>query len=131
MFKNIKETQIMRNALYNAKDIIGVNWIPYMDDIAKQIGVYPDFKKYLFSDLPLFLKLWFGTTLPYHYRLDGPHSWSSARNAIMEANNRIKYALNPNYVEKKSSTYFSANSYKIIISFVLILFAFLIFNVFD
>jgi dimethylaniline monooxygenase (N-oxide forming) len=102
-----------------------------MDDIAKEIGVYPDFKKYLFSDLPLFLKLVFGTTLSYHYRLDGPHSWSGARNAIMESDNRTKFALNPNDVEKMSSTYFNANSYRVLISLVLLLIAFLIFELID
>jgi hypothetical protein len=49
----------------------------------------------------------------------------------MEADNRIRYALNPDNVDKKSSTYFNANSYKILISIVLILFAFLIFDIID
>jgi hypothetical protein len=62
-----------------------MDWISYIDDIAKRIGVYPDFKKYLISDLLIFLKLVFGTASSYHYRLDGPHSRSGARNAIMEA----------------------------------------------
>ncbi len=127
MLKSIKETEVIRNAIYKGRNIKRVNWIRYMNDIAKQIGVYPDFKKYLTSDFPLFLKLVFGTTLSYHYRLDGPHSWSGARNAIMEADNRIKYALNTDYVEKKSSTHSKENSFRIIISFIFLMFAFLIF----
>jgi dimethylaniline monooxygenase (N-oxide forming) len=133
MLKSIKEVEVKRKAQYysSVRNAIGVNWISYMDDIAKQIGVYPDFKKYLFSDLPLFLKLVFGTTLSYHYRLDGPHSWSEARNAIMEAEKRVKNALNPNDIEKMSSIYFNANSYKILFSLILVLFAFLIFDLID
>jgi dimethylaniline monooxygenase (N-oxide forming) len=129
MLKSIKEVEVKRKAQYysSVRNTLGVNWISYMDDIAKEIGVYPDFKKYLISDLPLFLKLVFGTTLSYHYRLDGPHSWSGARNAIIEAENRVKYALNPNDVEKMSSTYFNANSYRIIISLVLLLIVFIFF----
>jgi dimethylaniline monooxygenase (N-oxide forming) len=133
MLKSIRETEEERKALYSgsAKNTIGVDWISYMDDIAKQIGVYPDFKKYLKTDFQLFLKLIFGTNLSYHYRLDGPHSWSGARNAIMESDNRVKYALNPNDVEKLSSTYFNANSYRILFSLILVLFAFLIFDLID
>jgi dimethylaniline monooxygenase (N-oxide forming) len=133
MLQWIKETENLRKAIYHdsVKNTLSVDWMSYIDDIAKQIGVYPDFKKYLFSDLPLFLKLVFGTTLSYHYRLDGPHSWSGARDAIMEADNRIRYALNPSNVDKKSSTYLNVNSYKILISLVLILFAFLIFDIID
>jgi dimethylaniline monooxygenase (N-oxide forming) len=130
--KCLKETEDLRKDIYHdsLKNTLSVDWMSYIDDIAKEIGVYPDFKKYLFSDLQLFLKLVFGTTLSYHYRLDGPHSWSGARNAIMEADNRIKYGLNPNNVDK-SSTYFNANAYIIIISLVSILFAFLIFDIID
>ncbi len=133
MVREIEVTTAVRDLIYygSPRNAIGVDWISYMDDIAKQIGVYPDLKKYLRSDLPLFLKLVFGTTLSYHYRLDGPHSWSGARNAIMEADNRIRYALNPNDVEKMSSSYLNANSYRILISFVLLLFAFIIFDIID
>ncbi len=113
MLKPIRETDDKRKEIFygSVRNTLGVDWISYMDDIAKEIGVYPDFKKYLTSDLPLFLKLVLGMTLSYHYRLDEPHSLSGARNAIMEADNRIKYALNPNDVEKMSSTYFNVNSY--------------------
>jgi dimethylaniline monooxygenase (N-oxide forming) len=88
MLKNIEETDEKHKETYygSVRNALGVDWISYIDDIAKRIGVYPDFKKYLISDLPLFLKLVFGTALPCHYRLDGPHSWSGARNTIMESN---------------------------------------------
>ncbi len=133
MLKNIEETDEKRKKTYycSVRNALGVDWISYIDDIAKRIGVYPHFKKHLISDFPLFLKLVFGTALSYHYRLDGPHSWSGARNAIMEADNRIKYALNPNDVEKMSSTYFNANSIRILISLILLLFAFLTIKLID
>ncbi len=86
-WKILKKQMRNKETYYGSvRNALGVDWISYIDDIAKRIGVYPDFKKYLISDLPLFLKLVFGTALPCHYRLDGPHSWSGARNTIMESN---------------------------------------------
>ncbi|CAG2118025.1 unnamed protein product, partial [Medioppia subpectinata] len=37
----------------------------------------------------LFMKLVFGPTLPYQYRLRGPHSWCGARDALMQSDYRL------------------------------------------
>lgn len=105
-----------------------INWISYMDDIADMIGVKPDLHKYLISDTKLFVKLVFGTCLPYQYRLEGRNAWSGARDAIMQSDYRVRYALNPN--EAKSGNYFrlSPNFYRIVFLLILLLFAFIVFD---
>lgn len=48
-----------------------VNWIPYMDELASEIGVKPNIAKYFFTDFKLFYALLFGPAVPYQYRLIG------------------------------------------------------------
>lgn len=78
---------------HSQRHALELDWISYMDDIAKRIGVMPNLILYAFTDPLLCHKLIFGTALSYHYRLVGPHSWSGARNAIMKADDNIKYGL--------------------------------------
>ncbi|KAF8781441.1 Dimethylaniline monooxygenase like protein [Argiope bruennichi] len=70
-----------------------IDYIPYCDDIASEIGAKPNLLKMFFTDTKLFLKLFFGPHLSYQYRLQGPHSWDGARDAIMTAEERIFYPL--------------------------------------
>ncbi|XP_055932198.1 flavin-containing monooxygenase 5-like [Argiope bruennichi] len=70
-----------------------IDYIQYCDDIASEIGAKPNLVKMLFTDTRLFFKLFFGPHLPYQYRLQGPHSWDGARDAIMTAEERIFYPL--------------------------------------
>lgn len=46
-------------------------WLPYMDELAKEIGCSPPLWKYLFTDPQLFYHLFFGVAVPYQYRLVG------------------------------------------------------------
>lgn len=41
------------------------------------------------SDLSLWSKLFFGPSVPYQYRLVGPHAWPGARDAIENVRERI------------------------------------------
>lgn len=70
-----------------------VDLVSYCDDIASQIGVKPNLWKYFFTDFSLFLKLVFGPSVPYQYRLEGPHQWEGAREAIMTCNERLHFPL--------------------------------------
>merc|ERR1712232_383558 len=68
-----------------------VRYIPYMDDLARDIGCLPDLpplpedwrkgaayvmtpkseaEQYAFN-------LWFGPAVPTHWRLDGPNAWNT------------------------------------------------------
>jgi len=48
-----------------------VNWVEYMDEIAREVGCFPPIWKYLFTDPKLFYALVFGSSFPYQYRLSG------------------------------------------------------------
>ncbi|XP_054152421.1 dimethylaniline monooxygenase [N-oxide-forming] 2-like [Oppia nitens] len=94
-----KENQTRKQQFYDSpKNSLAIDWLAYMDDIADIIGVKPNIKQYLLSDTQLFIKLIFGPTLSYQYRLVGPHSWSGARYTIMQSDYRVMYALNPNFI---------------------------------
>jgi dimethylaniline monooxygenase (N-oxide forming) len=68
---------------------IQVDYVSYMDELSSMIGAYPDIKALALSDPLLALKLVFGPALPYHYRVNGPHAWAGARDAIMQCSERV------------------------------------------
>ncbi len=78
-----------------------VDSIPYMDEIAKDIGCYPYFWQLLLSDPKLAMKCMFGSFHPYQYRLVGPGKWGGAREAIMTAMDRVKGAYRTDQVRPK------------------------------
>ncbi|KAG8189371.1 hypothetical protein JTE90_021874 [Oedothorax gibbosus] len=83
---------------------IRVDYVPYMDDIASQFGAKPNLFKMLFTDPILFKTCFFGPCLSYQYRLQGPHKWSGARNAILTANERMKAPLKGSTNKTKTKT---------------------------
>ena len=79
-----------------------VDSIPYMDEIAKDIGCYPYFwQQFLGGDPKLAMKCMFGPFHPYQYRLVGPGKWDGAREAIMTAMDRVKGAYRTDQVKSK------------------------------
>lgn len=66
-----------------------VEWIPYLDELAAMFGAKPNLFKMMLNDPSLFIKCYFGPSLPYQYRLEGPHKWSDAKRAICSANERV------------------------------------------
>ncbi|KIH62797.1 Flavin-binding monooxygenase-like protein [Ancylostoma duodenale] len=71
-----------------------VDFITYMDELADLVGCKPNVKELLFSDPLLALQVYFGPYVPYVYRLNGPHPWSGARQAIMSVDERVFKATN-------------------------------------
>ncbi|KAM3620617.1 uncharacterized protein V6R79_025956 [Siganus canaliculatus] len=59
-----------------------VDYISYLDFIAKEIGVRPNLLRLFLTDPVLWAKVFFGPCTPYQYRLTGPGQWSGARQAI-------------------------------------------------
>lgn len=95
MYENIrKKSESMRHRyVASPRHTIQVDWINYMDELACQIGARPNILKYFFTDNELFRAL-LGPCVPYQFRLEGPHSWSGARQAILDSRHRIMYPLN-------------------------------------
>ncbi|GBO33933.1 Dimethylaniline monooxygenase [N-oxide-forming] 2 [Araneus ventricosus] len=72
---------------------IKVDYIQYCDELAAEFGAKPNLLKYFFTDIRLFLKIMFGPSLAYQYRLQGPHPWEGAREAIMTSEERMLFPL--------------------------------------
>ncbi|KAK6041726.1 Flavin-binding monooxygenase-like protein [Cooperia oncophora] len=91
MKKSIREKRSAMQARFvrSPRHTIQVDYIPYMDELAGLVGCKPDMFKILKSDPLLALQLQFGPCVPYVYRLEGPHPWLGARNAIMSVDERV------------------------------------------
>ncbi|GFY55598.1 dimethylaniline monooxygenase 5 [Trichonephila inaurata madagascariensis] len=108
MYADIKkryETNIKRYKP-NDKMSIRVDYTQYCDDLASQFGAKPNFLKLFFTDLPLFTKLIFGPILSYQYRLQGPHAWEGAREAIMTSEDRMLFPLTKRKADKRRDNIF-------------------------
>ncbi|PIO64152.1 Flavin-binding monooxygenase-like protein, partial [Teladorsagia circumcincta] len=91
MKKSIREKREAMNARYvkSPRHTIQVDYIEYMDEIASLAGCKPNIARIFKSDPILALQIYFGPCVPYEYRLEGPHPWSGARNAIMTVDERV------------------------------------------
>ncbi|CAL1267750.1 unnamed protein product [Larinioides sclopetarius] len=94
-----------------------VDYIEYMDDITSQFGAKPNFLKMFFTDPKLFWALWLGPSLPYQYRLQGPHKWDGAREAILTYKERMEYPLRRQGY-RKTKRKFHGFPLKIFIAFI-------------
>ncbi|XP_023211154.1 dimethylaniline monooxygenase [N-oxide-forming] 5-like [Centruroides sculpturatus] len=111
----------MRKRYYNSKrHTIQADYINYLDDIASLIGVKPNFFKMFFTDQELFWALMMGPSLPYQYRLRGPHPWSKARETILSYEHRLTYALQTRYKKQEQE---EQRSYFIYFVFIVVIFA--------
>ncbi|XP_062858214.1 si:dkey-239i20.4 isoform X1 [Trichomycterus rosablanca] len=75
------------------KAALEVDYIPYMDSIAQEIGVHPSLSWLLLTDPVLGLNVFFGPCTPYQFRLCGPGQWSGARQAILTQWKRVTKPL--------------------------------------
>ncbi|XP_029474782.1 dimethylaniline monooxygenase [N-oxide-forming] 5-like [Rhinatrema bivittatum] len=66
-----------------------VDFIQYMDELAKMIDAKPNLLSILFKDPELAKELFFGPCTPYQYRLNGPGKWEKARQTILTQRDRI------------------------------------------
>jgi len=79
---------------------IQVDSLTYCDIIAAMIGVKPNLPHLALTDPKLFLAVLFGPFAAYQYRLQGPHSWKEAREAVMCITDRVKVPLQTNLGRK-------------------------------
>lgn len=70
-----------------------VDFLEYMDDLAKDIGVRPSLLWLLLTDFPLFMRVFWGPITAYQYRLMGPGKWDGARRAIFTQLDRLYQPL--------------------------------------
>lgn len=82
--------------------ILQTNYVSYLDELALEIGVKPEFLSLLLKDPQLAVKVYFGPCNSYHYRLVGPGQWEGARRAILTQKQRILKPLKTRALETSS-----------------------------
>ncbi|GBN43984.1 hypothetical protein AVEN_174305-1 [Araneus ventricosus] len=70
-----------------------VDYIEYSNELASKFGAKPNLLKLLITDTGLFLRVLFGPSLPFQYRLQEPHCWDGARKAIIESKDRVSWTI--------------------------------------
>ncbi|GIZ00894.1 dimethylaniline monooxygenase 2 [Caerostris extrusa] len=94
-----------------------VDYIEYMDDLTSQFGAKPNLLKIFFTDQKLFWALWLGPSLPYQYRLQGPHKWEGAREAILTYKERMEAPLRKTG-HRKTKRKFQGFPLKLLLAFI-------------
>ncbi|XP_012695014.1 flavin-containing monooxygenase 5-like [Clupea harengus] len=105
MMKDIKCKEDSMNKRYvtSNRHTIQVDYIPYMDELADQVGVQPRFLSVLLRDPGLWLRIVFGPCTPYQYRLCGPGHWEGARQAIYTQLERVVAPLKTRPIPAKET----------------------------
>ncbi|XP_010219729.1 PREDICTED: dimethylaniline monooxygenase [N-oxide-forming] 5-like, partial [Tinamus guttatus] len=78
-----------RRYVRSQRHTIQVDYIPYMDELADQLGVRPNLLSLFLTDPRLAAEVLLGPCSPYQYRLRGPGRWHGARSAILTQRQRI------------------------------------------
>ncbi|NXX06947.1 FMO5 monooxygenase, partial [Larus smithsonianus] len=85
----VRQTLPAHRYVKSQRHTIQVDYIPYMDELACQVGVKPNLLALFLTDPKLALEVAFGPCTPYQYRLRGPGKWSGAREAILTQRQRV------------------------------------------
>ncbi|KAL2301736.1 hypothetical protein Nmel_011132 [Mimus melanotis] len=88
-----KKEAMAKRYVKSQRHTIQVDYIPYMDKLACQLGVKPSLLTLFLTDPKLALEVAFGPCTPYQYRLRGPGAWAGAREAILTQQQRVVRAL--------------------------------------
>uniref|UniRef100_A0A8R1DWI1 Flavin-containing monooxygenase n=1 Tax=Caenorhabditis japonica TaxID=281687 RepID=A0A8R1DWI1_CAEJA len=91
-----KHDDMSKRYVTSRRHTIQVDYVDYIEELAKLIGCNLDMKRLWKEDPWLAYKVYFGPRVPYVYRLNGPHKWDKARNAIMTVDERVLLATNDN-----------------------------------
>uniref|UniRef100_A0A671V0M5 Flavin-containing monooxygenase n=1 Tax=Sparus aurata TaxID=8175 RepID=A0A671V0M5_SPAAU len=112
-----KDTVIMhqRFACSN-RNPIQVDYIPYLDSLAEEVGVRPNIPWLFLTDPRLALQLLTGPCTPYQYRLTGPGKWAGAREAILTQWERVLQPFRTRVVPEPESRPSSRRGIIVIVS---------------
>ncbi|XP_005160478.2 si:dkey-239i20.4 isoform X1 [Danio rerio] len=80
-----------------------VDYIPYLDSIAKEVGACPNIAWLLMTDPALGLRVFLGPCTPYQFRLSGPGHWKGARQAILTQWERVAKPMKTRPIPEPSS----------------------------
>uniref|UniRef100_UPI0037E9BDD0 flavin-containing monooxygenase 5-like n=1 Tax=Semicossyphus pulcher TaxID=241346 RepID=UPI0037E9BDD0 len=85
-----KDTETMHQRFAcSERNPLQVDFIPYLDSLAEQVGVRPNVLSLFLKDPRLALQVLLGPCTSYQYRLTGPGRWAGARQAILTQWERV------------------------------------------
>ncbi|XP_039896094.1 flavin-containing monooxygenase 5-like isoform X1 [Simochromis diagramma] len=85
--------------------VLQVDYIPYLDFMAGEVGVRPKLLRLFLRDPVLWAKVFFGPCTPYQYRLSGPGNWSGARQAIFTQWERVSQPFRTREIPDNTSKF--------------------------
>lgn len=85
----ICKEELKRRYISSPRHHIQSDFVSYLDEINDLFGARPNLFKLFFDDFELWWALMFGPHLAYQYRLQGPHPWPRARDAILSYKQRL------------------------------------------
>uniref|UniRef100_A0A8B9Q198 Flavin-containing monooxygenase n=1 Tax=Apteryx owenii TaxID=8824 RepID=A0A8B9Q198_APTOW len=102
---NQKKEEMAKRYVRSQRHTIQVDYIPYMDELACQLGVKPNLLMLFLIDPRLAMEVLLGPCTPYQYRLQGPGRWAGARQAILTQQERIVKPLRTRQVDEGTSSF--------------------------
>ncbi|XP_073331867.1 flavin-containing monooxygenase 5-like [Pagrus major] len=84
-----KQKEMAERYVTSPRHTIQIDFVRYMDEIAKLVGVRPNILWLLLTDPRLGLNVMLGPCTPYQFRLRGPGKWAGARQAILTQWERV------------------------------------------
>uniref|UniRef100_A0A8D0DB72 Flavin-containing monooxygenase n=1 Tax=Sander lucioperca TaxID=283035 RepID=A0A8D0DB72_SANLU len=118
MMKEIEKDTVTMHLRYacSEQNPLQVDYIPYLDSLAEQVGVRPNILWLFLKDPRLALEVWLGPCTPYQYRLTGPGRWAGARQAILTQWERVLQPFRTRLVPKPETRASSRRSVIVVIS---------------
>uniref|UniRef100_A0A8D0AC41 Flavin-containing monooxygenase n=1 Tax=Sander lucioperca TaxID=283035 RepID=A0A8D0AC41_SANLU len=110
------EETMMKEIEKDTQNPLQVDYIPYLDSLAEQVGVRPNILWLFLKDPRLALEVWLGPCTPYQYRLTGPGRWAGARQAILTQWERVLQPFRTRLVPKPETRASSRRSVIVVIS---------------
>ncbi|KAK3542649.1 hypothetical protein QTP86_031473, partial [Hemibagrus guttatus] len=107
MLKDIKkkEDRMAKRYVTSQRHTVQVDYLPYMDELATQLGVCPNLLWLFLSDPGLWFRVVFGPCTPYQFRLFGPGQWAGARQAILTQWERVSQPFKTRSVPVQESNH--------------------------
>ncbi len=96
--------ELKKTSTTAAKACLMVDTIPYLDELATDIGSKPQLGQLLMEDPMFALRCFFGPSFPYQYRLMGPGKWEGAKSAIETAWTRMENGGQPSIQKRGRDT---------------------------
>ncbi|KAK2175479.1 hypothetical protein NP493_729g01004 [Ridgeia piscesae] len=123
----IKQQHLEQERLHlpTLRHTMEVLWLPYLDELAREIGCRPNLARLMLIDPTLAMSCYFGPAAAYQFRLEGPGKWTEARETVLTTWERIYYPLNKKRAEElaQKRTRSGYGSYLKILAVLLVLVA--------